>query len=217
MIKKVFVYSIAIFFGCCSAAMAQEKVVVVPLNKSNVAFENVSHVYSISGTTFQPIRLYFQTEENGFVVTGLEPGIQRAGKAQFGVAHNASGGSMIFTAPVHLPDGARIGHIGAAICAQNNSLTNLNVRIELVKTDMTLGEDNQTSIRQALLTDSQCGISQGTSGIIATDIVDNSKYAYEFKIHGVEGGTCSGSICEDRRTRIQFAHVNYTSTDAVQP
>ena len=94
-----------------------------------------------------------------------------------------------------------------------------------MKMDMTTGF--HTSVRSYNITNTNCNTAQGSSGLIleAVDNVDNSKYTYEFMISGIEGGECVYTPgfpfgtwnCDDRRTRIQYAHINYTTSEVKQP
>lgn len=208
-------------FGTVSAFAQDPKVVVIPLNStSKVSFETVSHQYSIPGTSFLPIRGYGMTEAAGWEVTYVNPGIYVLGSPPYGAAHNKDGELMSFTSPVHLPDGASIGHIGAAICG-NETVTDHDIEIELIATDMTSGDTEQTVIRSFNITSPDCGTSHGGSGLMLAQWVDNSKYTYQFRVRGIEGGTCDNLglswKCDERRTRIQFAHINYSTSEIVNP
>jgi len=221
-ITGIGIMSVVLWVG--SSSLAADKVVVIPLNSSSnssLSIEQVDHMYSIPGTSFQVIREYGQTEGNGYEVTRRNPGLFIIGAVPYGVAHNKDGGKMSFTAPVHLPDGASVGHIGAAVCSGDPSVTDHNIGLALMKTDMTTG--TQEVVRSYTITSTNCGTSQGGSGLMIVETVDNSKYAYEFMVSGIEGGTCSITdggflwTCDDRRTRLQFAHVSYSTSEVVQP
>ena len=160
------------------------------------------------------------TEAAGWQVTSVNPGIYILGNAPYGVAHNKDGSKMSFTSPVHLPDGASIGHIGAAICG-NAAVNDHNINIKLVATNMTSGTAAQTIIRSFNITSTDCGTSQGGSGMMLAQWVDNSRYTYEFQISGIEGGICINIFpnwtCDIRRTRFQFAHINYATSEVANP
>ncbi len=209
------------------AALAADKVVIVPLGGSKAAaFENVSHRYNISGTTFQASRKYGQFEGNGWEVSGIEPFMFSVmGQIPYGRAHNKDGGDMSFVASVHLPDGASLGHVGAAVCSEDETLTDHNIGLNLMKTDMVNG--SQSTIRSYTIESTACNVVQGGDGMMVMDIVNNDRYVYEFRVENVEGGECfyvpptppiviGYYDCDDRRVRLQYATIEYTTNDIVK-
>ena len=207
-----------------STVSAADGVVVVPLS-SNPGWEiqSVNHVYSIPGTSFMPLRGYTQTESNGYEVTHLRPGLYLAGTdLPFGVSHHKDGEKMTFTAPVHLPDGAQVGGIGAAVCSGDESATDFSITFSLVQTDMATAVNK--SIRVFTVNRTLCNTIQENSVpamIPLPVVIDNSKYTYEFKVSGLEGGTCTKTSlltwdCDPRLTRLQYAQINYSTEDVVK-
>ena len=229
--KKIFFVLAALSLSLISGPTAQaaDKVVVIPLNSSKqaVSFEKVSRQYTIAGTTFQMLRGYGMTEANGYEVTHSQPfGMALLLNKVIGIGHNKDAVKMTFTAPVHLPQGASLGGIGAAVCSTDDTISDHNITLELVKTDVQDG--TRTTIRSLSITDSNCGTLQAypPNTLYLYEGIDNTQYAYEFNIKGIEGGTCntttSGSpplpywSCDDRRTIIQFAAISYWIDEIVK-
>jgi len=216
--KKVIMGLIAmsiLFCGVHLSLASDKQVVVIPLFKSN-RFQDVNHTYSIPGTSFLPL-----SSASSDAVTRIDPrGLVLVGtnNGPYGVAHNNDGGKMSFTAPVHLPDGASIGHIGAALCSEDENIADHYISAKLIRTDMSNGWED--AIRQHDISSTDCGTLQSNSNIIGIETVDNSKYTYEFKVEGLEGGECISEMfqvdCDDRRTRLEYAIINYVTNELIK-
>lgn len=126
---------------------------------------------------------------------------------------------MDFTAPVHLPDGAAISNIGAAVCSEDENLDDHNIKISLVATDKSYSGSGPlfTKVLSHTITSTDCFTLQELPGRTSYYYVNNSKYTYEFRVQNIEDGTCTVSGCDDRRTQIQFANISYSTKEVVQP
>ncbi len=214
----VFIGVLALYFSS-SSALAADRVVVIPLGSKKISFERVYDHYTIPGTTFLPLRYYNRTEANGYIVNILPPGNYTVGNAPFGISHNKDGQTMDFTAPVHLPNGSAISNIGVAVCSEDESLDNHNIEISLVATDKSYSGSGPLNFKALSLaiTSTDCFTLQELPDRRSSYYVDNSKYTYEFRVKGIEGGTCAELDCDDRRTQIQFANIRYSTKEVVQP
>ncbi len=209
---------LALYFTA-SSALAADRVVVIPLGGKKISFERVYDQYTIPGATFLPLRYYNETEANGYIVNNLPSGNYTEGYVPYGISHNKDGHKMNFTAPVHLPDGTAISNIGAAVCSEDESLDDHNIQISLVATDKSYSGSGplSTKVLSLNITSTDCFTLQEMPGRRSYYYVDNSKYIYEFRVRGIEGGTCNLEDCDDRRTQIQFANINYSTKEVVQP
>jgi hypothetical protein len=138
-----------------------------------------------------------------------------------GIAHNNDGAKMSFIAPVHLPNGALINGIGAAVCSEDESITDHDIELALIQTSMEDG--TQDTIRKYDISQTACNTTQEMSGTMIARWVDNEKYTYHFRVSGIEGGTCLKTgfpdfewHCDDRRVTLQWARVVYTISQVTE-